>query len=144
TAPVPARQRRDWVLRRMAATGFVDAAAADAAASRPLVVHPLPPPPQRAPWFAAAMAAEARNRFGVQRLGGTGHTLLSTLSATDQAVAEEEVRGGLDELASTWERGARGGDLQAALVSLEPTSGRILAWVGGRDFHRSEFDRVTQ
>ena len=32
--------------------------------------------------------------------------------------------------------------LQGAVVSLEVGSGDVLAWVGGRDFHQSRFDRV--
>ncbi|MBN1552368.1 PBP1A family penicillin-binding protein, partial [bacterium] len=34
--------------------------------------------------------------------------------------------------------------IEAALVSIVPTSGEILAWVGGYDFNRSQFDRVSQ
>src|SRR5690606_4615007 len=32
---------------------------------------------------------------------------------------------------------------QAALISVEPSSGEIRAWVGGRDFGESQFDRVS-
>ncbi|MBN2030248.1 PBP1A family penicillin-binding protein [bacterium] len=34
--------------------------------------------------------------------------------------------------------------VQTALVSLDPTNGHILAWVGGRDFNVSKFNRVNQ
>ncbi len=34
--------------------------------------------------------------------------------------------------------------LQAALVSVDPRDGAILAWVGGRDYVKSQFDRVVQ
>ena len=34
--------------------------------------------------------------------------------------------------------------VQAALVSIDPRNGHILAWVGGRDFEESEFNRVVQ
>jgi hypothetical protein len=34
--------------------------------------------------------------------------------------------------------------LEAALISLDPRSGAILAYVGGRDYRRSQFDRVAQ
>ncbi|HEV8237978.1 MAG TPA: PBP1A family penicillin-binding protein [Thermoanaerobaculia bacterium] len=141
--PAAARQRRDWVLERMAARRFVSRQEAEAARAEALAVHPLPLAGRRAPWFAVAMAAEARQRFDVERLGGTGYQLLSTLSSTDQAIAEQEVRSGLRQLERTVE-GSRGVGLEASLVSLEPESGRIRAWVGGRDWRRSEFDRVTQ
>lgn len=34
--------------------------------------------------------------------------------------------------------------IQAALVSIDPRNGYILAWVGGRDFKESKFNRVVQ
>ncbi|MDH3225315.1 MAG: penicillin-binding transpeptidase domain-containing protein, partial [Gemmatimonadota bacterium] len=34
--------------------------------------------------------------------------------------------------------------LERAAVALDPSTGAVLAWVGGRDFTRSEFDRVDQ
>jgi penicillin-binding protein 1B len=143
TAPAVARERRDRVLDRMVACRFIRRDAAVAAKRQPLVAHPLPLAARRAPWFAVAMAAEARERFGVERLGGTGHQLLSTLSTLDQSVAEQEVSAGLKELETTFETPHPAAPLEGALVSLEPGSGRIRAWVGGRNWKRSEFDRVA-
>ncbi len=34
--------------------------------------------------------------------------------------------------------------VQAALLALEPGSGKVRAWVGGSDFRKSQFDRVIQ
>ncbi|MFQ5636556.1 MAG: penicillin-binding protein 1A [bacterium] len=34
--------------------------------------------------------------------------------------------------------------VQTALISLDPRNGHILAWVGGRDFNESKFNRVVQ
>lgn len=34
--------------------------------------------------------------------------------------------------------------VQAALVSIDPRNGHILAWVGGRDFNESKYNRVSQ
>ena len=34
--------------------------------------------------------------------------------------------------------------LQSALISVDPRDGAIYAWVGGRDYEKSQFDRVTQ
>ncbi|HXT19266.1 MAG TPA: transglycosylase domain-containing protein, partial [Thermoanaerobaculia bacterium] len=141
--PAASRARRDWVLARMAALRFVPRATAATAIAEPLVTRPLPLAGRRAPWFAVAMAAEARRRFDLERLGGTGHRLLSTLSSTDQAIAEQEVRRGLLQLERTLQTGGTG-SLEGSLVSLEPETGRIRAWVGGRDWRHSEFDRVAQ
>ncbi len=71
--------------------------------------------------------------------------LLSTLDRRDQRWAEEAVAWGVEALEEGWQKG-RGGDrpLQAALVSLDPHDGSILAYVGGRDYRASQFDRAGQ
>ena len=141
-APDAARARRDWVLRRMAARRWIEADQLASETARPIEPRAAARPAQRAPYFAAAAAAEARRRFGVEQLGGAGLRLESTLSLLDQRAAEREVATGLARLERTWERGR--GDLEGALVSLDPRTGAVLAWVGGRDWRRSQFDRVAQ
>ena len=46
--------------------------------------------------------------------------------------------------ASATQASATPARLQAAVVAIDPTSGEVRALVGGRDFTRSQFDRVTQ
>ena len=140
--PEKARERRDEVLRRMAELEWIDAARLEQALDTPVETSPLSLGVRRAPHFADAMATEARERFGLKRLGNRGHHLFSTLRLADQKIAEEavaEVLEGLDR------RGRRGADpLEAALVSVDPSTGALLAYVGGRDYRKSEFDRVSQ
>lgn len=140
--PERARQRRDWVLERMVAQGWLAEEQAKATAAQPLRTSPAPVNPRRARYFAEAARAEARHRFGVERLEGAGLALLSTLDWRDQEEAEAAVAQGLERL----ERGAgrAHGSMQAALVSVEPRSGALAAWVGGRDFQSSQFDRAGQ
>jgi penicillin-binding protein 1B len=142
--PKAALARRNWVLERMAAGGFITAARAGEAASAPLHLAPLDLPgvyDSPAPHFAGAMAAEARRRFGVEDLQGAGYELRSTLRSWDQEQARVAVAEGLAELEGG-RRAAPG--LEAALVALDPRDGAVAAWVGGRDFARSQFDRVAQ
>ena len=140
--PDRAQQRRDEVLRRMAELKWIDAARLQRALATPVETSPMRLGLRPAPHFADAMAAEARERFGLRRLGNRGHHLFATLSLHDQEIAREAVTDVLGELDR---RSRRGMDpLEAALVSVDPRSGAILAYVGGRDFTRSEFDRVTQ
>jgi penicillin-binding protein 1B len=141
-SPTSARARRDWVLRRMAARRWITRAELATQVGRPVAASPGTRRRQHAPYFAAVAAGEAQRRFGVEDVANAGLRLHSTLSLPDQLVAEEEVAEGLVGLERTWERGRRG--LQAALVSLDPASGRIRAWVGGRDWEHSQFDRVGQ
>src|SRR5690606_8840968 len=57
--------------------------------------------------------------------------------------AEEAVAWGVEALEKGWEKGRKGRQpLQAALVSLDAPSGAIRAYVGGRDYSLSQFDRA--
>jgi penicillin-binding protein 1B len=145
-SPERARKRRDWVLKRMADLDWISPERLKQALAQPLRVNP-----QRvearpiAPYFAAAARAEAARRFGVDELDGKGYVLFSTLRRRDQRQAEVAVARGLVGLEKGWERGRRTKQpLQAALVSVDPRDGSILAWVGGRDYGASQFDRVAQ
>jgi penicillin-binding protein 1B len=137
-----ALQRRDAVLRRMAELGWIDAARLERALAAPVETSPLRLGVRPAPHFADAMAAEARERFGLRRLGNRGHHLFSTLSLRDQEIAREAVD---DVLGDLDRRRRRDTDpLEAALISADPRTGAIRAYIGGQDYARSEFDRVSQ
>ncbi len=142
--PEQSRQRRDWVLGRMVKLGWLDVELGQQAQSRPLCVSPQPVTVDRAPYFGDRMATEAAARYGVPGLADAGYSLLSTVNRRDQASAEAAVGWGLKLLTEGWEKDAGGdGPLQAALISIDPRSGAIRAYVGGRDYRESQFDRVS-
>lgn len=143
--PERAQARRDAVLERLAELGWVSPEAATEAATRPLGAVATPVVVRRAPHFADQAAREARRRFGIRDLHDGGYTLFSTVDWSDQQRAEEALRWGLEALEAGWQKDHAGeGPLEGALVSVDPTSGAILAYVGGRDYRRSQFDRVSQ
>jgi 1A family penicillin-binding protein len=144
--PDKARARRDEVLHRMAELEWIDAATLERALATPVETAPLRLGRRLASHFGDAMAAEARERFGLRRLGNQGHHLFATLRLREQALAEEAVADVLDDLDRRGQRRRRTTHepLEAALISVDPATGAILAYVGGRDYGRSEFDRVSQ
>ena len=141
-SPERSRRRRDEVLRRMAELKWIDAGALERALATPMATSPQRLGGRPAPHFAGAMAAEARDRFGLQRLGNRGYNLFATLSTREQGLARKAAGEVLAELDGPRRRGVE--PLEAALISVDPHTGAILAYVGGRDFGRSEFDRVSQ
>ena len=143
--PAAARERRDFVLGRLAQLGWLAEARLERAARRDVEAVRGPLVARRAPYFAAAVEAEARRRFGIEELEDAGYVLHSTLSLEDQEKAEEAVRWGLESIEERWEKGReKRAPLEAALISVDPRTGGILAYVGGRNFARSQFDRVAQ
>jgi penicillin-binding protein 1B len=143
--PEAALSRRDWVLDRMVALEWLPAAEGAAAKTRPLRVAPLPVVRRAAPYFADAARLEAARRFGLEEaaLARGGAAVLSTVSWRDQRRAAEAVSWGIQGIEKGWQKG-RDGRVQAALVSIDPRSGEILAYLGGRDYAESQFDRAGQ
>jgi penicillin-binding protein 1B len=143
--PEAARERRDFVLGRLVQLRWVTEERAERASAEPVAVNAEPLVARRAPYFADAVAEEARRRFGVAELDDAGYVLHSTLDLDDQRWAEEAVGWGVAALEEGWEKGRHGsGPLQAALLSIDPEDGGILAYVGGRDYAGSQFDRIHQ
>jgi penicillin-binding protein 1B len=144
--PDQARERRDWVLKQMGEKRWISKEKLQQALAAPLETHPQTVQARPlAPYFADAAAAEARERFGVKNLKNQGYALFSTLSWNDQRQAEAAVSQGLAGLEAGWEKRQRSRKLlQAALISVDPRDGSIRAWVGGRSYSHSQFDRVTQ
>jgi penicillin-binding protein 1B len=145
-------ERRNWVLQRMGGLGWASWARVRRAQAEPLHGMQGPAePPTYAPFFTQVAAQEARQRFGVRNLAAGGYLLFSTLDLRQQLAAETAVASGLAAIEGP--QGAQGAQrhahrnqppLEAALISLDPRDGAILAYVGGRDYRRSQFDRVSQ
>lgn len=133
--PARALRRRNWVLERMDALGWISPEQHAAARAREVVTSTRPPDPGRAPYFVQWVAGELRRDLGLELRGG-GYDVLTTLRYEDQLVAEAVLADGLSRLDR---REAR---LQGALVSIDPATGDVLAYVGGRDFASSQFDRA--
>jgi 1A family penicillin-binding protein len=155
--PDRARERRDLVLRLMERQGRVSPEAAKAARAQPLGVvprHALPGPSAgTAPYFVEEVRRELEERFG-ERLYTETLQVATTLDATLQRAAETELERQLERIeggrlgrfrahrASSPPSNGSSADLQGAVVALDVASGDVLAWVGGRDFRASRFDRV--
>ena len=147
-----ATARRDLVLRRMVETGRLSADAAAAAAKEPLVLVDSLPSADLAPYFTEEIRRQLQATHGSELLYGGGLRVESTLDLRLQKIADEAVKMGLNQLAQRRGEPAdapegekpTGPQAEAALVAIDPATGRILAMVGGFDFARSQFNRVTQ
>src|SRR5712692_8985894 len=130
-----ARARQTYVLRRMVEDGWITRPQADAAANERIDVLPAPLPPIAHQFVAFARAELARLRPDLA--GRDGLVIETTLDAGLQSESERLVR---LRLATLRDRNAT----DAALVAVEPGTGRIIAWVGsatdGDPAHGGEID----
>jgi len=159
--PREALTRRNLVLALMREQGRTPRFLVEKAKLEPLGLAPAPRQEKveagLAPYFVEQVRHELEERFGAN-LYTQPLRIVTTLDSAAQRAAEEELRrqlkliesGGLGAF-----QGARYSPdtqppddgtpyLQGAAVMLDAHDGDVLAWVGGRDFAHSQFDRVIQ
>ena len=156
--PERAAERRDLVLDLMAEQGKLTGEEAEAAKSAELAVAERrgaePDETAFAPYFVEQVRRELEREFG-DTIYARPLRIRTTLDRTAQAAAEEELarqlrsieRGGWGRFrGSVYSAAAEPAHttpyLQGAVVLLATDTGDVLAWVGGRDFRQSRFDRV--
>jgi len=145
THPDRALERRNVVLGILHDEGEIDDATYRAALSEPLDTVPPPPPVRGSPYFVDFVRKELADRYSSDVLTSEGYNIFTTLDAGLQDAAERAVRTGLDKLEKSYPR-LRSTDearLEAALIAVHPRTGAVLAMVGGRDYGRSQYNRVT-
>ncbi len=145
--PDTARERRNLVLRLMREEGFISAPDEEEADRAPLGLRPEPShDPRRAPYFIDYVAQELEALGVRDPASRTGLRVFTTLDALLQARAESAVESNLARFEKEFPhlRKLPGGEIQGAFVALRPSDGAILAMVGGRNYQRSQFNRVVQ
>src|SRR5712691_11166218 len=132
-----AHGRESYVLARMVDDGWIARPQADAASAERIEILPATLPPIAHQFVAFARAELARLRPDLA--GRDGLVIETTLDAGLQSESERLVR---LRLATLRDRNAT----DAALVAVEPGTGRIVAWVGsstdGDPTHGGEIDMV--
>ncbi|MFC4077277.1 transglycosylase domain-containing protein [Salinithrix halophila] len=133
--PRRAKRRQELILTRMAKAGFITRRSAEEAKRVPLHYgRPPRPIPARAPWFRDYVIQSAVSRFGLteSQVRSGGLKIYTTLDPARQEAAEKAVARYLNTQ----------DQLEGALVSVDPRTGAIQAMVGGRDYSRSQYNRV--
>ncbi|MBW4435378.1 MAG: penicillin-binding protein 1A [Pelatocladus maniniholoensis HA4357-MV3] len=135
-----AQQRRNLVLERMYEDGYITTIERDIAVAEKLAVRPSPPKRWQveAPYFISYVQKELPKYVSPEVLNAGGLTVETSLNLSWQKSAEEAIDKTLRNQGS-WEDFK-----QAALVAIDPRTGVIKAMVGGKDFGKNQFNRVTQ
>ncbi len=139
-------RRRDVVLAKMRDLAFITEAQQSAAKlQRIRITEHTPHRGRLAPYFIETLYKELSGAFNVPEAMLTGLRVYTGLNRSMQLCAEEAVNKQLAKLEET-HRALRAEHrrIEAALVAIEPFSGKVRAWVGGRDFADSQFDHAAQ
>jgi 1A family penicillin-binding protein len=129
-----AKKRRDTVLSQLENQGYIDEAARSAAAAEAIKTVGLKHGSKVAPYFVEYLKEQLVETYGEAAVYRSGLQVKTTLDLRMQAAAESAVTKALNKPT----------DPSAALVSLDPKTGQILAMVGGRDFATQQFNVAVQ
>jgi len=127
--PAAAKKRQHDVLTAMVDNHFITQKEADAAFASKLDIHP-PINHFEAPYFVDYVLKTLRLQYKIVPGDRRGYRVYTSLDLNLQHMAEQVVR---DQIA---QKGNYYNFHDAALVSMDPKTGEILAMVGGDDYNR--------
>ena len=128
-------ERRDLVLGKMQELGYISVSEYKAAINEPLTLAPYSPyVAVQEPYVVAYVRKQLINMYGEERVFKGGLRVETTINPAFQKVAQKAIADTLN----------RKSDPAAALVSIEPDSGHIVAMVGGNDYDTSKFNLASQ
>ena len=140
-----AMQRRDVVLDAMFEQQFIDENTRDKARDFRITVLKNAPFYRGAPHFAAALRSELGSDIDVDNAIASGIAVYTGLDSRMQQCAENALTEGLSQIEKSHPGlKRRKKPLEGALVAVEPFTGLVKAWVGGRDYSENQFDHASQ
>ena len=164
--PDRALTRRNIVFNSLIDYGKISEATADSLKQFPLDIRPNQGNFGEAPYFTELVRQYLYEAFGEEGLYSSGLTIYTTLDAGMQKAAEQALVAKLDEIQMETQNrygindplytmvapDTTGHDtrkrvykqIQGSLLAIDNETGGVLAFVGGRDFDKSKFIRVTQ
>jgi penicillin-binding protein 1A len=135
--PSAAKARRTVVLRLMLQQGVIPLRD-----YRRYVKEPMPRPQDvhlsgvmgQAPYFGEYVKQQLIRKLGAKQVFGSGFRVYTTIDLRLQKLANDAIH--------KWLPSPTGP--QAALVTINPSTGAVLAMVGGSNFHESQFNLAVQ
>ncbi len=132
--PVKSEARRKWVLERMQGVGFATRQEVREAEEHKPALIPASEAHPRYGWYMDALRTYLLRRYGSEKVYSGGLKVQTTLDPQAQEAAEVTIGNTLP--AAT--------DPYAALVSIDPATGYVLAIVGGRDYSDEKYNIALQ
>jgi penicillin-binding protein 1B len=141
TNPQKCRERRNVVVQTMAESNYIDEATAARAVKEPLVVV------QRAleaeaPYFVDYVNQTLDEKYpGLTTTTSQAVDVYTTLDLHLQRLAQDAVRKGLTTVDQMLPKRKKG-KAEVAMIALDPRTGEILSFIGGRSYNQSQYNRA--
>ncbi len=138
--PDAAVERRNQVLKRMYKTGYINKKEYEKAKDEPLKLNQKPRiySFNKAPYFIDFVLRELTDiGFDETEISQGGLKIYTTLNYKDQLAADNAINSTLASSGLTQDK------TQMALFAFSPTTGRIISYVGGKNYEKSQYDRIV-
>ena len=142
-----ARERRDFVLKRLYETDLINEEQYKQALAEVIVTPKTTVKIGRAPYFIDFVKYQLADLYPQEVLQSEGLRIFTTLNMTMQLIAEDVLKKDLKKLEERYGKAlpeGREGQLQGVLIAMQPGNGYLRALVGGRRYGDSQFNRATQ
>ncbi len=141
------RRRRNSILKVMQSKGWISDTQLQAHTKTPVITAGYTIYGKQAPYFMDYLAQQLTTLYKPEELVSLGLSIYTTLDPQVQIAAENTLRKELSRLenkTAAMKRKSSDKKLQGAVVVMQPKTGHILAMVGGRNYSKSQFNRITQ
>ena len=142
-----ATKRRNVVLAKLADDRIITPKQYEAALREKLPQRELIKVTNDAPFYVDYLRRELAENYSNDALTREGLRIFTSLDLHLQRIAERSLSEGLKKLEEAYPSLRRKGDddsLEGAIVVIRPQTGEIKAMVGGRNYQKSQFNRVFQ
>lgn len=142
-----ATRRRNVILAKLAGDGIITRRAYERALQEVFEKREPVRVTNGAPYFTDYVKNELAAHYSNDVLTAEGLRIFTSLDLEMQQAADTAMSKGLVRLEKDYRHlrnTAKTDDLEGALVVIKPQTGEIKAMVGGRDYRKSQFNRVAQ
>ena len=138
-----AMERRNVVLDAMLETGAISEKQHAAFRKAPIKAYKTDSKVNLAPYFGDVVKTQLLDRYESDTIYKRNLNVFTSLDLDMQRAAEEALSGGLRSIDKKREK-RTGKKAQGCLIAIEPRTGYIKAFVGGRNYSKSQFNRINQ
>ncbi len=142
-----AKQRRNVALGRMLEEKLISRSQYDAAVKEVIPRRELIKVTNDAPYYVDYLKRELAENYAHEVLAAEGFKIFTSLDLRLQKMAEKSLADGLKHLEETYSYLRKRGEednLEGAIIAIKPQTGEIKAMVGGREYQKSQFNRIFQ
>ena len=140
-----ALKRKDLALEKMLELGYINDKQLQTAKAQKIEIIQEVRNKRSAPFFTTALEQELSQHFNIEAANQTGINIYTGINTEMQNCADQILGAEIEAIEKKYPKLKRkDSPIEGALVAIEPQSGLVKAWAGGRDYSTNQFNHVSQ